>query len=268
MSVSKKISRIIFICTWMLAGAGMIVLLVAAMNSRKTQVCSGYDIVINDQPDGKWFIDKQDIANVLTRNGTENIKNKSIASFNLGTIESQLKNEVWIRNADLYFDNNGVLKVSIEERQPVARIFTANGDSFYLDSTGHKLPLSDKMTAKLPVFTGFPVNLSRWKTPSDKKLVRQIKELSLFLADHPFWMAQVSQIDITPVREFEIVPTIGNHIVEFGDGSDYENKFNRLFVFYKQVLAKTGMEKYSRIKVQYDNEVIGVKKDDFTHRVR
>jgi cell division protein FtsQ len=74
-------------------------------------------------------------------------------------------------------------------------------------------------------------------------------------------MAQISQIDITPVKEFEMIPTIGNHIIEFGDGSNYEAKFKRLFIFYKQVLAKTGMEKYERIKVQYNNEIIGVKKN-------
>jgi cell division protein FtsQ len=49
--------------------------------------------------------------------------------------------------------------------------------------------------------------------------------------------------------------------VEFGDGDNYEEKFHRLLVFYKQVLARSGMEKYKRIKVQYDKQVIGVKKE-------
>jgi cell division protein FtsQ len=261
MSISKKITRILFVCLWMLVGAGFVVLLVAAVNSRKNQVCNGYAILINGQSQGSWYIDKNDIVDVLTSNRTAGLKNKNIASFDLGKIETRLKNEVWIRDADLYFDNNGLLKVKVEEREPIARIFSSDGESFYLDSTGHKLPLSNKISAKLPVFTGFPANLVKWRTPSDKRMAKQIKEVSLFLLNNPFWMAQVSQIDILPSRDFEIVPTIGNHIIEFGDGSDYERKFNRLFIFYKQVLAKTGMEKYKRIKVQYDNEVIGVKKE-------
>ena len=260
MNIPKKITRILFAILWSLAGVGMIVLLVAAVNSRKNQACKGYDIIINRQERGDWFVDKNDIVNVLTGNGTMEVKNKNIASFDLGKIESRLKNEVWIRNADLFFDNNGVLKVKVEERAPIVRIFASDGESFYLDSTGHKLPLSDKVSAKLPVFTGFPANLKKWRTASDKKMVQQIKEISMYLLNNPFWMAQVSQIDVTPVREFEIVPTIGNHIIEFGDGADYEKKFDRLFVFYKLVLAKTGMDKYERIKVQYDKEVIGVKK--------
>ncbi|MEO8584304.1 MAG: hypothetical protein ABI415_10925, partial [Flavitalea sp.] len=75
-----------------------------------------------------------------------------------------------------------------------------------------------------------------------------------------FWMAQVSQIDITPSREFEIIPTIGNQTIEFGDGNNCDAKFKRLMIFYKQVLSKAGMNKYERIKIQYDNQIVGVKK--------
>jgi cell division protein FtsQ len=83
----------------------------------------------------------------------------------------------------------------------------------------------------------------------------------MYILSNPFWMAQVAQLDITPTREFEIVPTVGNHIVEFGHGEDYESKFARLFTFYRKVLAGSGMDKYARIKVQYDQQVIGVRKN-------
>lgn len=262
MGIKRNIRRVIFICIWALAGAGVIVLLVAAVNSRNQQTCKGYDIDINGRAEGHWFIDKNDVVDVLTSNKTITIRNKKIESFDLNRLEARLEKEVWIKDAELYFDNQGILKVEVEEREPIARIFNSQGQSFYIDSTGHRLPLSDKMSARLPVFTGFPGDAKKVKTKADKKLVKHIKELSLYLLKDPFWMAQVSQIDITPSREFEIVPTVGNHLIEFGDGTDHEKKFQRLFVFYKQVLAKTGMEKYERIKVQYDKQVIGVKKEN------
>jgi cell division protein FtsQ len=243
-------------------GTGVVVLLIAAVNSRNQQICKGYDIDINGNAEGHWFIDKNDIVNVLTNNKTVSIKNKKVESFDLNRLEAKLEKEVWIKDAELYFDNKGILKVNVEEREPIARIFNSQGQSFYIDSTGHRLPLSDKMSARLPVFTSFPGDAKKIRSKADKKLIKQIKDLSLFLLKDPFWMAQVAQIDITPAREFEIVPTVGNHLVEFGDGENYEKKFKRLFVFYKQVLAKTGMEKYERIKVQYDKQVIGVKKEN------
>jgi cell division protein FtsQ len=65
-----------------------------------------------------------------------------------------------------------------------------------------------------------------------------IKNLSQFIQKDSFWSAQVAQVDITPQRNFEIVPTIGSYIIEMGDGENLERKFNRLMLFYKQVLVK------------------------------
>jgi cell division protein FtsQ len=258
--VKKNIRRIITVSLWLLAGALIIVLSIAAVNARTQQVCKGYEIDIKGDEEGKWFIDRSDVVNVITENKKLTLKNKPIRSFDLNRIETRLKKEPWIKDAELFFDNNGILKVIVEERKPIARIFSSSGGSFYIDSTGQRLPLSPKVSARVPVFTGYPIQSGKTRTASDKKLVREIKDLSVFLLGDPFWMAQISQIDITHAREFEMVPTVGNHVIEFGDGRDAEKKFSRLMVFYRQVLAKTGMEKYERIKVQYNNQIIGVKK--------
>ncbi len=119
----------------------------------------------------------------------------------------------------------------MKEREPIVRIFSTTGESFYFDSTGQRLPLSNKMAAKLPVFTGFPGNGKNIKAASDKKLVKQIKELSIYLSKDTFWMGQISKIDITPAREFELVPVTGTYIIEFGDAKKKEEKFRRLADF-------------------------------------
>ena len=59
---------------------------------------------------------------------------------------------------------------------------------------------------------------------------------------------------------------VGNHIIEFGDGTDFDKKFARLLQFYQLVLSKTGMDKYERVNVQYEKQVIGVKKGGFVSR--
>ena len=259
MSITKNIRRIIFICIWVLAGTGFVVLLIAAVNSRNHQVCQGYEIEIKDA-EKAIFIDKKDIEKVLTANHTVLLKNKPVKSIDLNIIEARIKKEPWIKDAEIFFDNNERLKVSVEQRIPIARMFSSSGGSFYIDSSGQRMPLSEKMSAKLPVFTGYPVDAKKNRTPAERKLIRDVKDISLFLLNDPFWMAQISQIDITPSKEFEMIPTVGNHIIEFGDGTDYDAKFKKLFIFYKQVLAKTGMDKYERLKIQYNNEVIGVKR--------
>lgn len=265
MSITSHIRKILSVILFVTVSAAGIILLVAAVQVRNSRTCTGIEIDINGKEKGNWFIDRNDIMRVLTQNKTIEIKTMPVKSFDLYLIESRLRNEEWIRDAQLFFDNNGVLKVKVDEREPIARIFTAMGKSFYIDSTGKRLPLSDKLSARLPVFTGFPAEGKKWKA-KDRQLIHEIRDLSMYILNNPFWMAQVAQLDITHTREFEIVPTVGNHLVEFGNGKDYENKFTRLLIFYRKVLAGSGMDKYERIKVQYDQQVIGVRKTDTTMR--
>jgi cell division protein FtsQ len=262
MGIKGNIRKIVMLSIWLAAGTGFIVLLIAAVNSRNHKVCKGYEIVMKGKEKQAWFIDKKDVEKVLTANKSIALINKPVKFIDLNVVEARLKKEAWVKDAEIFFDNNEILKVIIEQREPIARIFSPSGGSFYIDSAGKRLPLSDKLSAKLPVFTAYPVQAKKNRTPAERKLIREVKDLSLFLLNDPFWMAQISQIDITPSKEFEMIPTVGNHIIEFGDGTDMQSKFRRLFIFYKQVLAKTGMEKYERIKVQYDKEVIGVKKEN------
>jgi cell division protein FtsQ len=257
MSIRSNIKKILFISFWCTLGAGMLVLLVAAMRVKKEKDCVGYNIDISS-PTEQLFIDKKDIEEQLTAGGVESIKGKSIKDFDLKKLEDKLEQNVWISDAELFFDNNQVLQVKIKERNPIARIFTISGNSFYIDSATVRLPLSEKFSARLPVFTGFPSDKDRL-SKKEKELLKQVKTISQNILSNEFWMAQVAQVDITSSGTFEIIPTIGHQVIEFGDGSDCEKKFNRLLLFYRQVISETGFQVYERIKVQYAGQVVGVR---------
>jgi cell division protein FtsQ len=91
-------------------------------------------------------------------------------------LEDRLENDTWIRNAELFFDNKQVLQVMVEEREPVARIFTMGGNSYYIDSSGAHLPLSDKVSIRVPMFTSFPSEGRRLRR-RDSLLMDEIKTL-------------------------------------------------------------------------------------------
>jgi cell division protein FtsQ len=256
MQVKITIKKLLILGASVAAVAGLSVLLVAAIKERNHKTCKGYEIEIKGSSE-KWFLDKKAIADLLTGNNV--ITGKILKRIELSQIEARLENNPWIKNAELFFGNNQVLQVRIEEREPVARIFTVTGNSFYIDSSGHYLPLSDKFSARLPVFTGFPSDKLTLNS-ADRILLGHIKKVSAFLSQSPFWMAQIAQTDITPERTFEMVPVIGQHIIVFGDGTDCDKKFTRLMVFYQQVLSKAGMDMYKRVNIQYAKQVIGEKR--------
>lgn len=254
MAAKLNIRKIVTALTWCVVGSGVLVLLIAAVRYRNSNVCKGYRIDVKGR-----FIDKKGIIDILTAAGAAKGANKPIASFDLRRLESALEKNVWIKRAQLFFDNNGELMVSVTEREPAARVFTTEGNSFYIDSTGVQLPLQDKIQASLPVFTGYPAPKIRLQG-KDSALTVDLIKISSFIRSDSFWSAQIAQIDITPARNFELEPEIGNHRITFGDGADIEKKFHRLFVFYKDVLSRTGFDKYSRIDISYAGQVVGIRK--------
>jgi len=151
------------------------------------------------------------------------------------------------------------LHINIEEREPVARVFTEDGQSFYVDSAALRLPLSEKLSARVPVFTGFPTNKAVLSTP-DSVLLKGLTTIGKYIYADSFWMAQTAQVNITPQASFELIPLIGNHVVVLGNADDIEDKFNRLYTFYKQAWLQNGINTYSRINVQFDNQVVAVRR--------
>src|SRR5207237_1404842 len=138
------------------------------------------------------FIDEKEVLKLLNANG--DLVGKEVKDINLQVLEDRLENDKWIRNAELFFDNNQVLEVKVEEREPVARIFTVEGNSYYIDSSTSRLPLSDKMSIRVPMFTNFPTDAKKLRS-KDSALMVSIKELATFIQADSFWNAQVAQIN-------------------------------------------------------------------------
>lgn len=256
MDTKRTIRKILFISMWLVIGGGMLTLLIAAMGKKNKEFCSDYAISINTKHK-ILFVDENDVLKLLTGATKGNIKGQPMSAFNLRRLEELLKDNVWIKDAKLYFDNKDVLHVSVTEREPVARIFTTTGNSFYIDNEMKRMPLSDKRSVQVPVFSNFPER--EFLIEKDKLLLADIKATAEFILNDAFWMAQVAQINITGDRNFEMTPTVGNHIVKLGDGEDIENKFHRLFVFYKEILSKTGFNEYKTIDVEYAGQVVADK---------
>ncbi|MEQ1677980.1 MAG: hypothetical protein ABL876_14830, partial [Chitinophagaceae bacterium] len=229
------------------------------IRDRNKGECKGYSISIKGMQNTNSasccaFIDQKDVEQLLMKATDGNIKGQPVSSFKLQELEQMLEHNTWIDGAELYFDNRDVLHVTVEVKDPVARIFTTTGNSFYIDSLGRKIPLSDKLSARVPVFTGFPEK--KKMNAADSTLLNNVRSIAILVNNDAFWMSQVAQIDITPERNFEMVPLVGNHLVRLGNGENMRQKFNRLFVFYQQVLSKTGFDKYKVIDVQYKGQVV------------
>jgi len=258
MITGSRLLRSLMLVFWIGLSVSALTLLIAAMEARSSKPCKDVNISIIAGANA-MFVDKGDVRNVLDFIGGK-LVGKSMKEFDLSKMEDSLESNPWVSSAELYFDNNRVLHVKVEEREPIARVFTAKGNSFYIDTTLTRLPLSEKFTPRLPVFTGFPSEKTKWKG-SDSILLNQMKDISLFLAADSFWMAQIDQIDINPQKQFVMVPKVGEHTILFGDGEDAARKFRKLYAFYDEVMSKTGWNQYSTVHVGFRGQVVGTRKD-------
>ncbi|MBO9593393.1 MAG: hypothetical protein J7599_10835 [Niabella sp.] len=249
---------------WLGVGAGMFTLIAAAMRAQDGSSCKGYEIHIRGaQGGGSLFTSEAQIVKLLKEASGGEVKGQRKMAFNLPRIEDLLEQSSWVYNAELYFDNKDILRVNVTERKPLARVFTNGGQSFYIDEAGKQIPLSDRISLDVPVFTGYPN--ARIMHAADSALLENMITAASFISSDSFWVSQVSQIDIRKCGadcwNMEMVPVVGNHRVDLGDGSDIASKFHRLYLFYDQVLKRTGFDKYKRIDVQYNGQVVGIKGD-------
>lgn len=239
-------------------GGATVFLLASGIRSKGERQCKAVDITIQGVSNN-FFVDKKDIINAITVSEAANPVGRATGSFNLKKLEAELEKNIWIQSAELFFDNNEVLKVMVQEREPIARVFCVTGNTFYIDNDLAMLPLSDKFSARLPVFTGFPSD-RKVLSKADSSLLGDVRTISLALQKDSFSMAMVEQVDITAQRMFEMIPKIGNQLIVFGDATDVDAKLQKLKLFYKEIMMKAGWNNYSVINVQYKNQVVAKRK--------
>ena len=247
--------KILSVTLWLLIGVGVLVLSGAALIKKGKHACKGVNVTLLT-PAELVFVNETDIRQLLEN--TFQITGKEISRLPLRSMELMLENNPWIARAEIYIDNNDSLQANLHERLPIARVFTLQQKSYYIDSMGVQLPLSDRLVARVPVFTDFPSDQPVLSVP-DSMLLRDIISISKKIATDSFWMAQVSQIAIVPGNHFELYPITGRPIIRLGDGGDLDEKFQKLNAYFTTDYFKMGYAQYPVIDVQFKRQLIGIR---------
>jgi cell division protein FtsQ len=242
----------IFINTvWVLSLIGVLVLLGASIRQKNNKRIQGVVVEIKGA-EKHMFIDEQDVLNII--NESAPVIGRPLCGVKLRKLEYLVEKNPWVNNAEMFFDNQYSLQINIVEKEPIARVFETNGQSYYLDTAMNKLPLSSKLSARVPVFTGFPSTKK-----IDTALVQSVIQLATLVNADSFFTAQFAQIDIIPNRQFEMIPVIGDHLIAFGDAADAADKLNRLKAFYQAAWLQHGLNTYKVISLKYKGQVVGIK---------
>ena len=242
---------------WSIAGAALIVLFVVAWKAKEEKKYNSIQIELVGENTAALFMDEKEILQIIHEQGVK--EGQAIGELNLNTLEKYLETIRWVKQVELFLDNAQVLQVKIEQRIPIARIFTASGNSFYIDKEGLQLPLKQLTVLRLPVFTNFPSDQEKLSKP-DSLLLNDILHFTQAVAADSFFMAQTAQVNIASNGDFELVPSVGDHLVLIGSVENIEDKLNRLYTFYKKVWVQSGLNAYQVIDCRFDNQIVALKK--------
>jgi cell division protein FtsQ len=242
---------------WSIAGAALIVLFVVAWKAKEEKKYNSIQIELVGENTAALFIDEKEILQIIHEQGVK--EGQAIGELNLNTLEKYLETIRWVKQVELFLDNAQVLQVKIEQRIPIARIFTASGNSFYIDKEGLQLPLKQLTVLRLPVFTNFPTDQEKLSKP-DSLLLNDILHFTKAVQNDSFFMAQTAQVNIATNGDFELVPSVGDHLVLIGSVENIEDKLNRLYTFYKKVWVQSGLNAYQVIDCRFDNQIVALKK--------
>jgi cell division protein FtsQ len=202
------------------------------------------------------FLDEADVMRLVESSGQQ-IKGTSLERVNLKAIENKLKYDKHIMDAELYGDLKGNLIVSVELRRPIARIVQEDAPDAYISEEGIVMGVSDKFSSRVMVITGKFVKRLLEKGDLMKfEEGSQLMGMIHYINENEFWKAQVAQMDINSRGEITIYPQVTGQLVEFGTPENYEGKFRKLMVFYKEVLPQKGWTRYEKVNLKYEGQVI------------
>ncbi len=240
----------ILILSLLLGITAYLIIAVTVFNHRpEQQACKGMELLIEDSVNYQ-LITPSEVKRILKKGGVLP-EGKKLCDINIRTIEETLDKSPFIQNAECYLTTGGKVAISIYQRIPILRVISNNGDNYYLDTEGKIMATPDK-AIHVAIATGF----------IDRKFAqKELYKLGKFLQEDLFWNSQIEQINITPKQEIELIPRVGNHILFLGKPNDYTEKFSKLQTFYKKGLNRVGWNKYSRISIEFNNQIICTKKE-------
>lgn len=220
----------------------------------ENRICKGVRIEIIDSiPDG--FITGDYIRSILTRNkiSPEGMK---ISDVNLEQIEQLMLEESHIERASCYYDAACKLCIKVVPQQPVLHVINQNGRDYYLSSTGLTMETAN-FNVDLCVATG---NIT------EEFAAEHLLEFAKFIHNDLFWNEQIEQIHVESPDQIKLYPRVGQHVIELGSINNFPEKLHHLRIFYREGLERVGWNKYKKISLAYDNQIVCTKANNIKHK--
>ena len=178
-------------------------------------------------------------------------------TLNTSVFSNKIKEQSYVKRADIYKTISGILKIEITYRSPLIRVINSYGESFYIDEDGFIMKPPSGFYSHVLIASG---NISyrpgNALVTINNTAMKDLYNVANYIKNSKFWDAQIQQIYIAGSGDIEIIPRVGSQVIELGDATDIDIKFKRLMTFYKKGLPVLGWNKYDKINVKYKGQIV------------
>jgi len=197
---------------------------------------------VNFEDESKPYVTRDAVNKLLIQN-EDSVTGMTKEKLDLKEMEIRLNEHPMVRKADVYMTVGGELEVAIIQRQPLARI--SGNQSFYLDHSGGRMPLSKNFTERVPIVTGV----------ADEHL-EEVFRLMTYINSDAFLQTQVTGIARQRDEDYRINVRGLEYTLLLGKVNYLERKFSNYKAFYQKAKKDKTLNKYQEINLKYANQVV------------
>ena len=240
---------------YVVTGAVLFLLIGFAENRQHRKRCEDINIRIEDAYD-TYFINEQDVRNLLTQNGNRRIEGEPFRELDLKQLEARLKTNKFVKSCQVYADLAGRLNVAIQQNRPIARVVDPQAPDAYISEDGDVLPLSERFTARVVLLEGNGLRKLLRRNLRTDSTGKAYFEMLQFIDNERFFKALVAQMSVDSDGSVRLYPQVGRQVIEFGPPTELEAKFDKIRILYQRILPVQGWNRYQRVSVAYKNQIV------------
>ena len=191
---------------------------------------------------------KEEMVNKLLIEKNTDLKTINKVDLDLNKLEKSVNRQEVVQKADVFVSVDGVLKAVVEQKSPIGRVFTEVG-SFYIDSEGNKMPLSENFSARVPLISGEIAVLDK------EKIAEVLKQI----IDDDFLNKNIIGVEVLPNGSLIMKNRNYDFQIDFGKAINIDRKFKNYKAFFQNAILDSTLNKYKRINLKFTKQVVCIK---------
>jgi cell division protein FtsQ len=197
--------------------------------------------------DENVFVTSETVNKLLIEN---NQHPKTIAKegVDLDKLEKSINSHNMIEKSEVFVTINGVLKAVVKQRTPIVRVSLEN-ETFYFDYQGNKMPLSENLSARVPLVSG-SINES-----NNKNLIAVFR----YIFNDNFLKKNIIGVEVFENGSLIMRNREYDFEIDFGRPIHIKDKFNNYKAFFQKAEEDSLLTKYKKINLKFTHQVVCTK---------